>query len=87
VITVTHKPSPKPKPPAHLERAKPGRHVEADPIADVVPLRVDVHGELGAIASNVRDDRRLALAAAALLVAVAAAASGAGLAFVARRTA
>jgi hypothetical protein len=57
------------------------------PIVDVVPLRVDLHPTLGAIASNVRNDGQLVLAAAALLAAVAAAASGAALAFVGRRPA
>jgi hypothetical protein len=77
---------PKPQHP-HLDHVKPGRRVAADPIANVVPLRVDLHGDLGAIASQVRDNRGLALAAVALLIAVAAAASGAGLALVARRAA
>jgi hypothetical protein len=94
IVTVTsppaskREPRAKPKPHAsHVERASPKRHVPADPIANVVPLRVDVHADLGAIATQVRDNRGLALAAVALLVAVAVAASGAGLALVARRVA
>lgn len=80
----TARPTPKPRP-AHVERVKPARHVQSDPIVDVVPLRVDVHRGLGAIATQVRDNRSAILAATALLAAVLAAASGAGLAFLARR--
>jgi lysozyme family protein len=85
----TSTPTPKPSPkPAQHPRGKPKKAIQHDlavPIVDVVPLRVDAHGGLGAIASNVRDNTRLALAAAALLAAVAAAISGAGLAAAARR--
>jgi hypothetical protein len=77
----------KPKPPKTAVHAKKAHKDPVVPIVDVVPLRVDVHPNLGAIASNVRNDGQLVLAAAALLAAVAAAASGAALAFVGRRTA
>jgi len=71
------KPKPKPRP----------QHPHPVRIVDVVPLRVDVHRELGAIAAPARDDRLLALAAGALLAAVTAAASGAALTRFARRPA
>jgi hypothetical protein len=78
-----------PAPRAQVERGT-NQHVRHDPpvrVVDVVPLRVDVHRGLGAIAASVRDDLRLVLAAAALLAAVTAAAAGAALAHVARRQA
>jgi hypothetical protein len=94
IVAVTPPPASKPEPRAKpkpdtspVEHAKPRHQVPADPIANVVPLRVDVHADLGAIAAQVRDNRGLAFAAVALLVAVAVAASGAGLALVARRAA
>jgi len=85
---VVHKPKPTPTPTKPVvHHAKKVHRDPVVPIVDVVPLRVDVHPNLGAIASNVRNDGQLVLAAAALLAAVAAAASGAALAFVGRRTA
>ena len=65
-------------------RAK--KHAPAVHIVDVVPLRVDVHRGLGAITSQVRNSRFLALAAAALLAAAFAAASGTALTLLARRS-
>ncbi len=88
---------PPPRPAASVKPARPTRrtpvvrrkpHRDPPPaIVDVVPLRVDVHRGLGAIASKVRNDSELALAAAALLAAVVAAASGAALAAATRRLA
>jgi hypothetical protein len=72
----------------HAKVAKPARrHTSPPRIVDVVPLRVDVHRGLGAIASDVRNDTQLVLAAAALLAAVTAAVSGAVLAATVRRVA
>jgi hypothetical protein len=70
---------------------KPARPQHRTPLAhpvrvvDVFPLRVDVHRGVESIASQVRDDKLLALAGAALLAAVTAAASGAALTLFARR--
>lgn len=74
-----HKPPPSKAHP-QKRRATPIR------VVDVVPLRVDVHRGLGAIGSQVRDTKFLALAAAALLAAVFAAASGTALTVFARRS-
>jgi hypothetical protein len=71
---------------APVVKRKP-RHDPPPAVVDVIPLRVDVHAGLGAIASKVRNDGKLALAAAALLAAVVAAASGAALAAATRRLA
>jgi hypothetical protein len=86
--TVATPPSATKAAPTPPRRAAPPRHDSPVPaIVDVVPLRVDVHRGLGAIAARVRNDTQLALAAAALLVAVAAALSGAALAASTRRPA
>ena len=78
-LSAVRKPAPA-KPRAKKQHATPAR------IVDVVPLRVDVHRGLGAIGSQVRDTKFLALAAAALLAAVFAAASGTALTVFARRS-
>jgi hypothetical protein len=78
-LSAVRKPAPA-KPRAKKHHATPVR------IVDVVPLRVDVHRGLGAITSQVRNTRFLALAAAALLAAAFAAASGTALTLLARRS-
>jgi hypothetical protein len=69
-------------PKAHPQK----RHATPVRVVDVVPLRVDVHRGLGAISSQVRNTKFLALAAAALLAAAFAAASGTALTLFARRS-
>lgn len=73
----------KPKPRHHVHAAPP-KHRAAVRLTDVMPLTVDLHPNLGAVAAPLLDQSALVLAAIALLAAVAAAGSGAALVLTAR---
>ena len=73
----------KPKPRHHVHAAPP-KHRAAVRLTDVMPLTVDLHPNLGAVAAPLLDHSAIVLAAIALLAAVAAAGSGAALVLTAR---